>query len=322
MPPMRIAVVGDCNLDVSVRPSAAVSPGADVPADVELLPGGQGANVAVRLARRGRRVRLIAPLAADAAGRVLLDALRVEGVHVASLPADRTGIVVAQLDASGERALLSHRVPFPRGVTARHELIRQLRDATWVHVSGYALLDPVGGEAVAAAVGSLPPGVVRSADTDSLSGDGETSHLFGERLGASGVVVLFAGRREADALLRPGQGASADPLTAQAAELARSLGMGAIVTGGVDGSAACLPPVEIAVPAYAPDAPAVDTTGAGDAYAAAVIGELASAPWPPSPDVLRRAMQSGSEVGSRVARARGAQALVLGEFRAGRAESG
>lgn len=324
---MRIAVVGDCVFDVSARPEGPLAAGTDVPAEIELLPGGQGANVAVRLARRGLRVRLITPLADDAAGRLLREQVAAHGVDIAVLHAERSGIVVAIVDGEGDRTMLSHRVPFPRGVTIRHELLRQLAGVDWVHVSGYALLDVTGGDTVAAAIAALPASVVRSVDTDSLPPDGESVGRFAERLRTSGAGLVFAGHREASALLgarplgprergprAPAEAPSAEaPLSELAERVAGEFRLAAIVTGGVRGSSGRFGEETIEVPAYAPEAPALDSTGAGDAYAAAVIAELAPARWPPSADAARRAMQAGSELGSRVARVRGAQGVVLGE---------
>ena len=308
---MRIAVVGDCVFDVSARPAGPLVTGSDLPANVEMLPGGQGANVAVRLARRGLRVRLITPLADDAAGRLLREHVTSQGVDLAVLRAERSGGVVAIVDPGGERTMLSDRVSFPRGVTVRHELLRQMAGADWVHVSGYALLDTLGGDTVTAAIGALPASVVRSADADSLPAAQEMVARYRARLAASGSVLVFAGRRQASALT----GDPADhPLPELAERVAAELRVAAIVTGGIEGSAARMGSEAVSVAAYASEAPAVDTTGAGDAYAAAVIAELAGARWPPDVEELRRAMQAGSELGSRVARVRGAQGAVMGEF--------
>lgn len=310
---MRIGVVGDCLFDVSVRASLPLEPGSDTPADVELVPGGQAANVAVRAARRGAAVRLITPLANDAAGRLLQRELAGEGVDVVALPAERTGLVVAVVDRSGERTMLSSRTPFPRGVTARHELARQLASCDWVHASGYALLDPHGGEAVAGAIGALPARIRRSADAASLpAADGSGARQLHERLASMRADLVFAGRREA-ALLLDRPGVADEPLDELAGALARRSERGVIVTGGADGSAAAVASIELTVPAYAAHAAILDSTGAGDAFAAAVIVELGRGGWPPSAGELRAAMLVGGEVGSRVTRVRGAQSRVLGE---------
>ena len=107
---MSVAVVGDTTLDVTVRPDAPPRPGGDVPASITIAPGGQGANVAVRLARAGVAVRLATGIADDAAGRLLLAALDSEGVVLARMSAASSSTVVALLDEAGERAMLSDRV--------------------------------------------------------------------------------------------------------------------------------------------------------------------------------------------------------------------
>ncbi|MFN2484403.1 MAG: carbohydrate kinase family protein [Candidatus Limnocylindria bacterium] len=310
--PMRVAVIGDCLFDVSARPLGPLAPGADAPADIDLLPGGHAANVAVRLARRGVRVRLITPLADDDAAALLRRRMQAEGVELAPMPAPRTGFVLALLDDAGERTMLSSRTPLPRGVTVRHALKRQLVGVDWVHVAGQALADATGGAAVTAVTGALSPGVVRSVDAGSLPPDADAVARFRERLAASRAALLFCGRDAASSML----GAAAKPdetLSALSAALAASLKTGAIVTGAATGSAASVGGHSVTVPGYARDAPVVDATGAGDAYAAGVIVRLAGRGWPPSADELRTAMLAGSELGSRVARVRGAQTAVLGE---------
>ncbi|MDQ6681936.1 MAG: carbohydrate kinase family protein, partial [Chloroflexota bacterium] len=78
----RVTVIGDALLDVLVRPSSAPSVGTDSPAQISVGPGGQGANVAVGLARRGLPVRLVAATGTDAGGRLLRDLLSAEGVDL------------------------------------------------------------------------------------------------------------------------------------------------------------------------------------------------------------------------------------------------
>ena len=134
----RVTVVGDSLLDVLARPSAPMVPAGDVSGSVGLRPGGQGANVAVRLARRGLSVRLVTALADDAAGRVLRSGLSEEGIEVEALPVEATGSVVVLVDAAGERTMLSQRSPFAHLVGP--ECLAS--PAAWMVVSGYLLLEP------------------------------------------------------------------------------------------------------------------------------------------------------------------------------------
>jgi sugar/nucleoside kinase (ribokinase family) len=57
----------------------------------------------------------------------------------------------------------------------------------------------------------------------------------------------------------------------------------------------------------------VDATGAGDAYAAALIAALLPASWPPGVATLRAAMEAGSRAGGLVSRVLGAQGHIAGE---------
>ena len=143
---MLIAVVGDSTLDVTVGPPGPISAG-DARAHISMGPGGQGANIAVRLARAGARVRLVAPLADDPAGRVLRGHLETDAVEVVALPAQRTSIVVVLLWGSrGERMMLSDRV------SADGDLATALAGCDWVHVSGYLLRDPAEAQRVVTAL--------------------------------------------------------------------------------------------------------------------------------------------------------------------------
>jgi sugar/nucleoside kinase (ribokinase family) len=61
----------------------------------------------------------------------------------------------------------------------------------------------------------------------------------------------------------------------------------------------------------------VDTTGAGDAFAATLLAAL-HAGWPPDADALRAALARAAGAASAVARAIGAQAPIDGEMVPGR----
>ena len=155
---MPITVIGDSTLDVTVRAAEAPRAGGDVPARISISPGGQGANVAVRLARAGEDVRLATAIADDPAGRLLSEALEADGVAVAQLGAERSGLVISLVDAAGERAMLSDRVTLdPTALAAA------CAGAQWVHCSGYALADDVTGDALAEILRSLASARVSAA---------------------------------------------------------------------------------------------------------------------------------------------------------------
>ncbi|MGZ6372292.1 MAG: carbohydrate kinase family protein [Candidatus Limnocylindria bacterium] len=302
---MPVTVIGDATLDVTVRPAAAPMAGGDVPAGISISPGGQGANVAVRLARGGTQVRLATAIADDAAGRLLTAALEADGVAIVSPAADRSGLVVSLLDDDGERAMLSDRVSLDAsGVAAA------CAGAEWVHCSGYPLADNANGDLVADVLGSLPSSTRISAGGGSMPHDTERSARVRRRLTAAGVDLLCVSRDEAAALLDrplPSLAAAADALAGDFP------GLIAVVTGAAAGSAAAGPGFAISVPAVDLATPVVDSTGAGDAYVAALIARLVPADWPPDLATLRDAMERGSAEGALVSRVLGAQGRTVAE---------
>jgi ribokinase len=302
---MRVTVVGDSTLDVTVRPAQVPRPGGDVPARIALSPGGQGANVAVRLAREGVSVLLATAIADDAAGLILAAALAADGVALERMPAERSGTVVALLDDHGERVMLSDRISLVSAVVAAACV-----GASWVHCSGYALADDATGDLVAGVIGSLPDATTVSVGGGSLPPDAGRAARVRDRLATTRARLLIFSRDEAAALLDASLASLAAAADAMSIAFRGAIG---IVTGGPAGSAAAGPGFALSVAANDPGTPMVDATGAGDAYAAAVITALLAADWPPSVSTMRAAMESGSLLGGLVSRAIGAQARVLGE---------
>jgi sugar/nucleoside kinase (ribokinase family) len=299
---MRFAVVGDCTLDIVVTPARRRRHGSDVPATIGLGPGGQAANVAVRLARLGQSVRLVAPLADDEVGRLLRAALAREDMAISPLPAVRTAAVALLIDPDGERTMLSDRQSLD--VTA---VGAALTGAGWIHCSAYALFDDGSGDALALLLGGRRPEV-------RLSVGGSAAHQrdgiarLRRRLRSAAPDLCLLSRDEAGALLGARPPAMSD-LAVGLAGLAQIV----VVTAGAEGSAATLQGDVLPVLPARSGEPIVDATGAGDAYAAAMIARLAAVQWPPRPAQLRRAMVSAGRLGARVARVAGAQGRVRGE---------
>lgn len=106
----RVLVVGDIMTDIMVIPDGPIFPGSDRRAQIRNKPGGSGANQAVWLGSSGVDVVFAGRVAAtDRAWHE--DYFRAHGVTPvlagdAELP---TGVVVALLDPSGERSFLTER---------------------------------------------------------------------------------------------------------------------------------------------------------------------------------------------------------------------
>jgi sugar/nucleoside kinase (ribokinase family) len=299
----RFLVVGDAILDVTVAPSRPVRFGGDVSAVIRLGAGGQGANVAVRLARRGEAVTLAAPLADDVAGRLLREALSADGVVLAEMPASRTAVVVALLDAGGERSMLSDRQLIDAARVAA-----VVGGAEWIHLSAYALLDDREGDALAAVLGGRPEGTRLSLAGGSISPEPALVSRFLQRLSVLRPDLLVVSREEAASLL----GGPMRLAREAAPALAERAGV-VVVTAGSGGSVAARDGALHEVPAPEAGGPTLDSTGAGDAYVAALIAGLVNGPWPPTEEQLRPAMEQGSRSGALVARVVGAQGRIDGE---------
>jgi ribokinase len=279
-----ILVIGDAVLDVSVAPEDEPRPGADVPAAVGAAPGGQGANIAVRLARRRVPVRLACALGEDVAGRIVRHALSAEGV-VLEAAVRGSGVVVILVAADGERTMFSRRIPLlPLSVDTT---------AAWTIVSGYVLLED--GELTLNDCGG------RIAVVGCALPDGAASDWWlRARNLRPDLVVMNA--EEARAV----GGADASTLAVDSGAL--------VVVTEPDGAQSASADPDLPVRRIRVDVvPAVDTTGAGDAFAAALVAELRQPPWPPAEAELDAAMTTAAALAAQVARVPGAQARVASE---------
>jgi ribokinase len=281
-----IVVIGDTTLDVTVTPSEPMRHGADVPAAVRLGPGGQGANVAVRLARQGLSVELVTALADDPAATFLRAALEADGVDVVPVAVATSATVVILLDADGERSMLSQRAPFADRAAAAVDPA-----ADWIVVSGYLLLEREA--ASAALVAALAAQPARRALLGCSVPDGRLQ-AWRDSASALRCDLVVLNREEADAIGALG-----------------SLAAATVVTDA-GGATARIGETTVDVP-RPPDGRAVDTTGAGDAFAATLIGALTRGAWPPAEAALASALAGAMALATEVARATGAQGHVAGE---------
>ena len=295
---LLVTVVGDALLDVRVAPTGVMRPRADVPAVVDARPGGQGANIAVRLARRGVRTRLVSRLGRDASGTLVRAALAADGVELVDLGAGRTGAVVVILERDGERTMLSQRVPLLAG-----RLDPELAAGTgWLVVSGYVLLE---GGGRLSAPGTASRRAIAGCALDPAQADGWAASAAALR---PHLVVLNVD--EARVL------ATSDR---QPADLSRALGerFGALVVVTHATGAAVVVDGGIVQVEQERSRPARDTTGAGDAFTAVLVAELLDRDWPPSTDVLREAIEGACAFAAAVTRVDGAQGRVPGEAAVG-----
>ncbi len=259
----RVVVVGSIAVDEVVRLSRPLRAGAHLDGRlVERRPGGGATNTGWPLASAGHRVTLVSPVGSDADGEWLVATLRSGGVDtsaIARVPGPSTRSLVL-LDPDGERTVVNlHRCAEP-GPPAR------LR--------------------------TLPADVlyVRSREPD-------LAPLLGERLPSALVVAhvppVEAGSRPAHVLVASASDLSGTDL-ASPWETGRRIAGEAlrwvVVTRGAAGAEAFGEGRRLDVPA--PAVPVVDSTGAGDVFAAGLVHALARGA--PMEEALAKAVAWGA----------------------------
>jgi len=288
-------VLGDLMLDVVVAPARALESGTDVPGRISLVQGGSAANTARWLGRLGARSSLITAVGRDTAGRVLVEALRSDGVtpRVVRVPGARTGRIGVLVAADGERSFVADRG------AADHLRPADLR-AAWfsgadaLHLPVYSLLgEPLGDAGRRAIELAREAGALVSVDLASIGpllADGRRSARA--LIAAAAPDVLFATASEAAALLG---GRSVDGLLEFAAAAVVKRGAkGATVLARVGDD---LTRFEVATEHVA----AADSTGAGDAFDAGfLVGWFAArAAGRSLPASLQRAAVAGHRAATR-----------------------
>lgn len=107
---VRITVVGSLNMDLVVKARRLPQAGETVSGGTfGTFPGGKGANQAVAAARLGARVAMVGRVGADAFGRQLVDALtrdRIDVSHVRTDPASATGVAFIGVDVEGQNMIM------------------------------------------------------------------------------------------------------------------------------------------------------------------------------------------------------------------------
>ena len=105
----KIVVVGSINVDLIARVSRHPAPGETLMgSELEVLPGGKGANQAVAAARLGSTVAMVSAVGRDAFADIALSGLRAAEVdlsHVEAVPG-ATGAALITVSSSGENAIV------------------------------------------------------------------------------------------------------------------------------------------------------------------------------------------------------------------------
>ncbi|MFI6683452.1 carbohydrate kinase family protein [Streptomyces sp. NPDC050485] len=281
-----LLVVGDVVTDVVARHRGPLASATDTAADIRTVPGGAGANAACWAAHSGcPDVRLLARVGRDSAGWHDLR-LRRAGVRPLLIPdADApTATVIALVDtATAERTFLTD-----------SGAVHRMNPADWspalldgvshLHLSGYLLFAGPSRELAFAARKSA-----RLAEVTVSLDPASTGFIH-----ALGVDRFLAMAEGTDVLLPNADEASfltglPEPADA-AAKLSRQFPLVAVTLGAAGALVAAAG--EVVAEAAAPQATALDSTGAGDAFTGAFLAARLTGASP------REAAEAGCRAGA------------------------
>jgi ribokinase len=252
---MRVVVIGDLMADVVAAYDGALAAGSDTPARVAMRPGGAAGNVAAWLARAGADVTLIARVGRDPAAEVALAGLAGVDLRIARDDARPTGVCVVLVAPGGERTMLPD--PGANDALSPNDLPDDAFAGGVLHVSGYALLRHGSRAAALTAIDRARDAGMKVSVDPASAAPLANDPIFLDRI--TPIDLLLPNEDEADVL-------------------GRQLNVPEIVvTRGARG-ATWSNGFETAEQRALPVDGVVDTTGAGDAFAA---GFLSAWPGPP-----------------------------------------
>jgi ribokinase len=283
-----LLVVGSANADLVIGVERRPAAGETVlGGDLAVHPGGKGANQAVAAARLGARTALLARVGDDAHGRLLLDSQRAAGVDTAGVLAGGapTGVALITVDPSGDNSIVvspgANARLTPADVRAAAGLLAASR------VVSAQLEIPL--ETVVEVVRNLGEG------SRFVLNPSPPLPLPAEVLAACDPLIV--NEHEARVILGDAC-VSEDP--AKWARLLLAEGpRSVVVTLGAEGALVCDSSGVARVPSVKVDA--VDTTGAGDAFTAALAWKLGTGSAP------AEAAAYAARVGAAAVTKRGAQ---------------
>ncbi len=295
---VRVLCIGDVMLDVitkiSVMP-AQIHYGSDTPSKISTHGGGAAGNVASWLTRTSAQSTIVGHVGDDAAGAALMSEFDTLGVRHNNLMVDQgsSGVVVVLVDPTGERTM------FPdNGANSGLHIgdLPPLADFDVVYLSGYSPLDPLSRPGVLEMIEKIKSaGLPLYFDPASVGAMMEVPLTLVKSWIAMMDVILL---NEEEAIYLTGQTNAEKALEILLEEcetvVIKRGSLGAI--GKSRGS--------ILVTTQALPTEVIDTTGAGDSFAAGFIAEFAQS------KNMQLSLEAGAAVAARCVAIVGARPRV------------
>ena len=259
----QILCIGDVMLDVVIRINTEVNYGSDTPAKISTHGGGAAANVASWLAFSNHEVQLVSRVGDDPAGTAVMAELDKLGVQHGNIVIQgaQTGVVAVLVDKTGERTM------FPEsGANSGLNLsdLPALENVSAVYLSGYSLLNPASTTGVVAMVNAITsakiPIIFDPASVGTMNHVGLAS--VKNILPRMDIVIL----NEEEAFYLTGR----SDIQLALKELNELVPI-VVIKRGSQGAIAIKRDLD-SLEVSAKSANVIDTTGAGDAFAAGFIG--------------------------------------------------
>nr|MBC7244959.1 sugar kinase [Chloroflexota bacterium] len=290
-----IIALGDLMLDIVVQSSSFVLHGTDCAARASISPGGSAANFAVWATRLGAKTGLIAKVGDDLFGHALLHDLEQEKVASGVVMGkETTGFTLMILDQSGEHTMLAARSA--NATLSIEELDWALLDqADWLHLTAYSFFEDKPREAALAAIQYMKErGKPVSLDPASSS--------YLQRIGAAAFLPLAQGVDVFFPNLDEGRAVTGEHEPEQILRALLPHFPIVVLKMGENGAIAGTRDTMLYCPGFS--VPVVDTTGAGDAFAAAFV-----VTWLTRHD-LAAALSEGNRLAAGVIQVAGARAMA------------
>jgi ribokinase len=289
--PPRVVVIGGANTDFLIRAARLPRPGETITGRQfdHAEAGGKGANQAVAAARLGARVTFVGRIGADDRGRALLRRLAAEDIdvrHVVKDPHSHTGVAQISVDASGEKQILVAPGANQRLSAANVQHATVTRAIARADILILQLEVPLAANLAAARIAQRAGVPIVLDPAPALE---HRSSAMAKQLSAllRATTVLRANEHEAEALtgIRVTNRASAQKAAEQL--LQKFALRAAIIAAGKGNLAVWREDASSRHSQWLPrlKVKAIDATGAGDAFAAALAVSLAEKQ--PIPDAAR-----------------------------------